>query len=362
MNAAIRCAVRLGLQRGHTPVAIFNGFRGLIDGDVRPLNWLDVDGWAVKGGSEIGTNRTLPSADFGSIACQLQRFRIEALMIVGGFEAFSSLIELVRARSMYPAFCIPMVVVPATVSNNVPGTDFSLGSDTALNAIVSACDVIRQSASASRKRVFVVEVQGGHCGYLATLAGLAAGSSRTYIPEEGISLYDLVRDSEILKFKYEEEVERSEGRVILRNEQASNVYTTKMITDILQEEGKGFYDCREAVLGHLQQGGAPSPLDRIRGTRFAVRTMKFLEEQAHKALADAESGRNQSAGTHIQRIYSPDPNNCVVIGLKGARAEFTPVLQLLDNCDLKKRRAKDQWWMSLRPLLDILSKYEPEKN
>ena len=139
MNAATRTAARLCLNRGHTPLAIRNGFSGLLRDEVSPLTWQQVISWQVRGGSEIGTNRdhpepilgsNLPSfspkgegqlVDCGMIAFHLQKHNIDALLLVGGFEAYTSLLTLVTARKMYPAFCIPMIVLPAPISNNVPG-------------------------------------------------------------------------------------------------------------------------------------------------------------------------------------------------------------------------------------------------
>ena len=160
MNAATRAAVRYCLNRGHTPVAILNGFPGLIRHDAaREFDWMSVHGYVTKGGSELGTNRHLPSIDMGMAAWMFQKHKFEALMIIGGFEAFSALCEMRKGRDKYPAFRIPMVCLPATISNNVPGTDFSLGSDTCLNSLIEYCDTIKQSASASRRRVFIVETQ-----------------------------------------------------------------------------------------------------------------------------------------------------------------------------------------------------------
>lgn len=179
MNAATRVAARLCLNRGHVPVGIRNGFSGLLRDEVFNIEWHHSTKWQTKGASELGTNRDhpAPTADgprlddsiretlnVGSIAYHLQKHNIQALMVIGGFEAFTSLVTLQRARKTYPAFCIPMVHLPATISNNVPGTEYSVGSDTALNVIVEACDRIKLSANASRSRVFVVEVQGGECG------------------------------------------------------------------------------------------------------------------------------------------------------------------------------------------------------
>jgi 6-phosphofructokinase len=180
MNAATRVAGRLCINRGHVPLGIRNGFSGLVRDEVAPLTWQEMFGWQVKGGSQLRTNRDHPRplpngpeispkgvddfVDLGQLAFHMQKHNIQALMVIGGFEAYTSLLTLSHARSMYPAFCVPMVHLPATVSNNVPGTETSVGCDTALNVIVEACDRIKLSANASRKRVFVVEVQGGNCG------------------------------------------------------------------------------------------------------------------------------------------------------------------------------------------------------
>ena len=173
MNAATRAIVRYCITQGHKPFAIHNGFVGLLDDSVHQLSWLGVDNWMTRGGSELGTNRKLPDIDLGSVAAKFQQYNFHALIMIGGFEAFTALQILENGRPHYPAFNIPMVHLPATISNNVPMTEFSLGSDTSLNALVDACDAIKQSASASRNRVFVVETQGGKCGYLATMGALA---------------------------------------------------------------------------------------------------------------------------------------------------------------------------------------------
>lgn len=173
MNAATRAAVRYCIRQGHTLFTIQNGFRGLLNDNVLEPTWLGVDAWMSRGGSELGTNRALPSIDLGAVAAKFQQFRFDAFMVIGGFEAFNSLLILQEARKHYPAFHIPMAHLPATISNNVPMTEYSLGTDTSLNALVDACDAIKQSASASRNRVFVVETQGGKCGYIATLGALA---------------------------------------------------------------------------------------------------------------------------------------------------------------------------------------------
>jgi 6-phosphofructokinase 1 len=173
MNAATRAIVRYCLRQGHTPLTIHNGFKGLLEDHTHEPTWLGVDNWSTRGGSELGTNRALPDIDLGGIAAKFQEHRLNALIMIGGFEAFSALKILEEGRKIYPAFRIPLAHLPATISNNVPLTEFSLGCDTSMNALVEACDAIKQSASASRNRVFVVETQGGSCGYIATMGALA---------------------------------------------------------------------------------------------------------------------------------------------------------------------------------------------
>lgn len=383
MNAATRAAVRYALNRGHTPLVINNGFAGLIAGDIRPISWMDVEMWTVTGGSSLGTNRTQPEEDFGLCAYQIQKNNIQALVIIGGFEAFTALRQLSINRKTYPSFCIPIIQIPATISNNVPGTEFSLGCDTALNVVVEACDRIRQSAYSSRKRVFVVEVQGGQCGFLATMAGLSCGATCAYIPEEGINLRMIARDCEHLIRQFTQGA--NQGRVIIRNEDLSETYTTEVISSVLKEEGRGVFDSRSSILGHIQQGGVPSPLDRVRATRLAVRSVQWIEEIAFPSLESAKVPLNMSAieaeldfgsekGSHrfhlLQKekcrlvsggIYTSSQESTVVIGIQGTSIVMTPVEQLIHDCDFKRRKSKKAWWLELNNLIRVLAKYGYEE-
>ncbi|KAI9137879.1 phosphofructokinase-domain-containing protein [Paraphysoderma sedebokerense] len=369
MNAATRVATLYALNKGHTPLAIYNGFVGLVNGDVRPISWMDVNEWTKKGGSELGTNRGQPN-DLGLVAYQLQKHNIQALLLIGGFEAYTALNTLYQHREKYPAFCVPMVHLPATISNNVPGTDYSLGSDTALNMIVDACDKIKLSASASRKRVFVVEVHGGNVGYLATMGGLAGGATSTYIPEEGITLDLLKKDIDLLIRRYKEEGTHHEGRVILRNEAVSSTYTTEVVSDILKAEGKGLFDSRTAILGHLQQGGVPSPLDRIRSTRLAILSLNWIEQHALREtdlpVTPLTSANDTEFSYHpkssIPSVYTLSKDSACVIGIRGAKVVFTPVVDLLMETDMERRKSTHDWWMEYRPLVKVLAKYTVESD
>ncbi|GMF63944.1 unnamed protein product [[Candida] boidinii] len=279
LNAATRAATLYCLSKGHTPYGIQNGFSGLIrHGSLKKLEWLDVEEWHNLGGSELGTNRTLPSSDLGSVAYYFQLYKLQGLIIIGGFEAFHALNELTEARNDYPIFNMPMTCLPATVSNNVPGTEYSLGSDTCLNVLVNYCDAVKQSASASRRRVFVVEVQGGNSGYIASYIGLVTGSLAVYTPEDKINLRSLQEDIELLKDNFASDVGANRsGKMFIRNENASEVYTTELIADIIKEAGSGKFESRTAVPGHVQQGRQPSSMDRCYAVRFGIKCCEFIE-------------------------------------------------------------------------------------
>ncbi|KAL7279222.1 hypothetical protein ACG7TL_007062 [Trametes sanguinea] len=343
MNAATRAAVRYCIRQGHKPFAIHNGFVGLLDDNVHQLSWLGVDNWMTRGGSELGTNRKLPDIDLGAVAAKFQHYNFHAFIMIGGFEAFSSLQILEQGRKHYPAFNIPMVHLPATISNNVPLTEFSLGSDTSLNALVDACDAIKQSASASRNRVFVVETQGGKCGYIATMGALATGACIVYTPERGIDLDMLRNDVKYLKRRYALDAKgKSEGRLVLRNEVASQVYTTEVITKMFKEEGGELFDSRSASLGHTLQGGIPSPMDRARAVRLSLKCMAFLERHHQELLKQPAKSKQAS------------PESAAVITIQGTSVKWVQVQDMVEHADMKNRRGKHSWWDNYRELVEAL--------
>lgn len=335
LNPATRAAVLYLLSKGHTPYGILNGFHGLIKtGEIKELSWIDVEGWHNAGGSALGTNRHLPSDDMGTLAYHLQDSRLDGLIVIGGFEAFQAVNELNEARSMYPILKMPIVCLPSTVSNNVPGTEYSLGSDTCLNTLVDYCDVVKLSASSSRRRVFVIEVQGGNCGYIASYTGLVTGALSVYLPEEKVSLSNIQEDLKLLDKSYMDDIgaERS-GKVFIRNEKASAVYTTQLIADIIKEAAHGKYESRTAIPGHVQQGNAPTSMDRVKAVRFAIKACEFIER---------DGGFNS--------------NNAVVCGIIGTDVSFTNVKTLWEQeTDEKFRRGTSVHWGSLLEANAILS-------
>ncbi|KAG8831285.1 6-phosphofructokinase, alpha subunit [Serendipita sp. 399] len=343
MNAATRTAARYCLAHGHTPLAVQNGFKGLLDDSIYALSWLKVDSWMTRGGSELGTNRASPKDTLGAVASKFQKYEIDGLLLIGGFEALTALLALEEGRKYYPQFHIPMVHLPATLSNNVPVTQFSLGSDTSLNALVDACDAIKQSASASRNRVFVVETQGGMCGYIATMGALATGAVIVYTPEVGMNLHMLRSDVKFLQRRYQlDEKGKSEGRLVLKSEQASTVFSLDVITQIFKEEGGSLFDARSASLGHTLQGGIPSPLDRARAARLSLKCMAFIEEHAWAIRAQPPNSRK--AGR----------NTAAAITITGSSVTFTPALEMVEHADMKNRRGLNPWWASYKELAEIL--------
>ncbi|KAI5922280.1 6-phosphofructokinase-like protein [Camillea tinctor] len=351
MNAAIRAGVAYCRSRGHEPISINNGFAGFARhhgdeplGAVRSFDWLEVDGWASKGGSEIGTNRELPEeSGIEHIANLIKKYKFDALFLIGGFEAFHSISQLRKARDRFPSLCIPLTLLPATISNNVPGSEYSLGSDTCLNELVAYCDKIKQSASATRRRVFVIETQGGRSGYVAVLAGLGVGASAVYVPEEGISLEMLNADVKHLKDVFQKDKGQSRaGRLILVNEKASRTYSAKLIADIIREEAHDRFEARDSIPGHVQQGGVPSAMDRCRAVRLAIRCIQHLETYGPKSYDNPDSIRE-------------NPLSASVIGIKGASVVFSAMKDLEETeTDWKNRRPMTAHWLNLKTTVDIL--------
>ncbi|XP_042350138.1 ATP-dependent 6-phosphofructokinase, liver type [Plectropomus leopardus] len=342
MNAAARSAVRIALAHGHKVYAVHDGFQGLAFGNVSEMEWKSVAGWTGQGGSLLGTKRTLPNKHMEKIVETITKFNISALLVIGGFEAYAGVLQLFEARSRYDELCIPMCVIPATISNNVPGTDFSLGADTAVNAAMEGCDKIKQSATGTKRRVFVVETMGGFCGYLATCTGIAVGADAAYIFEDPFNIHDLKTNVEHLTEKMKKDIQRG---LVLRNEKCHENYTTDFIHRLYSSEGKGIFDCRVNVLGHLQQGGSPSPFDRNFGTKLGVRAIQWLSERLTENFRQG-------------RVFANSPDTACVLGLNRKVIKFSPVTELKAVTDFEHRMPKVQWWLNLRSMLKMLAKYQ----
>jgi 6-phosphofructokinase 1 len=272
------------------------------------------------------------ASDFYGIARAIETHRLDGILIIGGWPGYEAAYKMLGERINFPAFKIPIVLLPATINNNLPGSDLSVGADTALNNIVEAVDKIKHSAVALR-RCFVVEVMGRQCGYLALMSGLATGAERVYNNEEGITLRDLITDVDMLTRGFKQGKRLG---LMIRNESANRVYTTAFMCALFEEEGKDLFDVRQSILGHLQQGGNPSPFDRIQATRLATRSIDYL-------IAQAEINSSQ----------------CAFIGLQGKEIKFHDLEDFPRMADLDKQRPREQWWLSLRDIAKLLAQPEP---
>nr|XP_050854132.1 ATP-dependent 6-phosphofructokinase isoform X3 [Vespula vulgaris] len=344
MNAAVRSFVRNCIYRGDKVYGVYDGILGLMSGKFKLMDWPSVTGWVSQGGAYLGTKRTPPKDDqLPQIAQKLKEFGIQALLIIGGFEGYQTGLTFYNARDKFEEFRIPIAMIPATISNNVPGTEFSLGCDTALNEITEICDRIRQSAQGTKRRVFIIETMGGYCGYLATVAGLAGGADAAYIFEEKFNIKDLNQDVIAMAAKMSEGVQRG---LILRNENANLNYNTDFMQRLFSEEGKGLFSCRMNIIGHMQQGGSPTPFDRNLGTKMGSKAVEWFSEQ-FKKCTNAEG-----------RTVTTDPTSAVMLGIVRRQYRFTPFKDLMEVTDFEHRIPTYQWWMKLRPLLKVLAKHE----
>lgn len=329
MNTAVRAAVRIGIDNGHSMFGVENGFEGLIGNSIKEMSWISVDGWASRGGSELGTSRIVPTVeDLPIIAKNLKKKGINGLLVIGGWDGYNAAHFLHSRRNRYPEFDIPIVCLPASINNNLPGSEISIGSDTALNTIMESVDKIKQSAVASR-RVFVVEVMGRYCGYLALLTAIATGAERVYLHEEGVTLKDLQQDIDNLVHDFK--AGKRLG-LMIRNENANPFYSADFMRSIFEEEGQGLYDVRQAILGHQQNGGNPSPFDRIQATRLAKRSMEKIFGECIKESSDS-----------------------FFCGLEDGSVMFHRLEDFYQKVDTDFDRPLDQWWLQLRPIARLLS-------
>lgn len=330
MNTLVSVLGRCLLNQGIRVMAARNTFLGLIKGDIFPLSWDELVGWINKPSSEIGAMRIeLKDSDYEKISEQLERHKIIGIVAIGGLKTYYSMERFISLRERFPAFNIPVILIPASIDNNLPGTDFSVGADTALNAIVEAVDKIRNTAGASR-RTFIVEVMGRQSGFLALMGGMASGAEKAYIPEKGISIKDLVADVEMLKESFDC---GKKMVVFIKNEASSQYYTTDFIRRVLEEEGGGKFGVRTAILGHIQRGGAPTAFDRVLACRFGAYAASLMTEF----------------------LNNKDNSKAIVLGLRGRGVVATPLEEAMSEMDRDHDRPKNQWFLELLDTADRLA-------
>ncbi len=269
MNAAIRAVVRTGLHYGIEVYGVRQGFAGLLSGDFHQLTSFEVSGILQRGGTILQTART---EEFKTPAGQAKGLRrlneqhFDGLIVIGGDGSLRGALALHRQG-------YPVVGVPASIDNDLDGTNMSIGVDTALNTILDSLDRIRDTAS-SHTRAFVIEVMGRNCGYLATISSILGGAEVVSVPEGELKMEEVAA---ALADAYR----RGKSHAIAIIAEGVSYKTTDLVDYLMTKSEVGF-DIRLTILGHIQRGGGPSAFDRLLATRMGVKALE--------ALRDGQSG------------------------------------------------------------------------
>ena len=304
MNAAVRAVVRSALELGMRAHGIRRAYEGLVQGDICELGARDVGGIIQRGGTILKTARF---KDFAKPEVQQEALRqfkargIDALVAIGGDGTMRGALALHRLG-------FPVMGIPASIDNDVYGTDISIGVDTALNTIIEAIDKLRDTAS-SHQRAFLVETMGRSCGHLALMSGIISGAEMTLIPEQDVP------PEEVAAVVREAYARGKTHAIVVVSEGAK--YPAIALKEKLNEM-KLDVDLRVTVLGHVQRGGSPSAWDRLLAARFGVVGVERLHQGGHG----------------------------VMVGLKGSRIVETP----LEEVSTRKRDADLEYYRMARML------------
>lgn len=266
MNAAIRAVVRTSLYRGLKVYGIKRGYQGMVENRIVEMNSRSVSNIIQTGGTILKTARCPEFREYAGrkkAYDNLMKHNIDALVVIGGDGSFRG------AGKFSQEFDIPVVGIPGTIDNDISGTDYTIGYDTALNTVVEAVDKIRDTASA-HNRLFFIEVMGRHAGFLALNGGIATGAEAVLVPEcnDDLSKLEAYLDNDKLKHK------RSSIVLVAEGDEAGGAFNiSKEVKNKYPE-----YDVRVTILGHVQRGGSPTALDRINATRIGVASVNALLE------------------------------------------------------------------------------------
>jgi phosphofructokinase-like protein len=288
LNAVIRAAVRRLHSAGWEVMGIRAGWRGLVEGKLEQLGPREVSGILPRGGTILGTSRTNPYKVEGGVERVLGTFRdsgLEALVAIGGEDTLGVAARLHEEREF------PVVGVPKTIDNDLSGTDYTFGFDTAVSVCAEAIDRLHTTAE-SHNRVMVVEVMGRHTGWIAVMSGIAGGADVILIPEHPITIEDACaeimhrhargKDFSIVVVSEGYELAYASGeRRQVTQEAATDAFGHVRfggVGDALAreiEERTG-YETRVTVLGHVQRGGSPTPRDRVLATRYGLKAAELV--------------------------------------------------------------------------------------
>ncbi|PKV50676.1 6-phosphofructokinase [Aquimarina sp. MAR_2010_214] len=265
MNAAIRAVVRACAYYNVKCIGFYRGYQGMIEGDYTVMNARSVRNIISRGGTILKSAR---SVDFKSpegrkkAADHLKKIGVDAMVLIGGDGTFRG------GQVFSEEYDIPVIGVPGTIDNDIAGTNYTIGYDTALNTVINAIDKIRDTAS-SHNRLFFVEVMGRDAGFIALNSGVGAGAEEILIPEEDLGLDRLLESLKRSKRsgKSSSIVVVSEGDKTGKNVYELADYVTENLPD---------YEVRVTVLGHMQRGGSPSCFDRTLASRLCVKAVELL--------------------------------------------------------------------------------------
>lgn len=262
MNAAVRAVVRKAIYHDLEVYGIYGGYTGLISGNIKQMDLGSVGDIIHRGGTVLYSARCeefkVPEGRQKGIE-QLKKLGIEGLVVIGGDGSF-------RGAKALTELGYPCVGVPGTIDNDIPGTQFTIGFDTALNTVIDAIDKIRDTAT-SHERTFIIEVMGRDAGDIALWSGLAGGAETILIPEEDYSITEIVE-----RLQKGNERGKKHSIIIVAEGAGSGVEIGKKI-----KEAAGF-DTRVSVLGHMQRGGSPTAADRVLASRLGARAVELLIE------------------------------------------------------------------------------------
>jgi 6-phosphofructokinase 1 len=282
LNAVIRAVARRSWSRGHEVIGVREGWRGMIDQTFQPLGRSEISGILPRGGTIIGTTRTNPYKVDGGVDAVRKSFeQLDALVAIGGEDTLG-----VAAR-LYADFEAPVVGVPKTIDNDLSGTDYTFGFDTAVAICTEAIDRLHTTAE-SHNRVMVVEVMGRHAGWIAVHSGIAGGADVILIPEQPVDYDEVVGEirSRHANGKNFSIVVISEGCELPGADDKGEVdqfghklLAKRGVGERLGEEieARTGYETRVTVLGHVQRGGSPTARDRILATRFGLKAADLVE-------------------------------------------------------------------------------------
>ena len=264
MNAAIRAVVRMGIQSGLEVYGISHGYAGLINGEIERMTIRSVGGIIQLGGTVLGSARSEEFKTEAGVAkgiANLAQRGIEALVVIGGNGSQAGAYAIMRQG-------FPVVGIASTIDNDLPGTDISIGVDTALNVALESIDRLRVTAT-SHQRAFLVEVMGRNSGYLALTAGVAGGAEAIVIPEVETEPEAVARE---LRLAYE----RGKRHAIAVVAEGAK-YDADAIAHYFREHGERLgFELRVTTLGHVQRGGTPSAFDRLLASRFGAAAIDSL--------------------------------------------------------------------------------------